>query len=122
MDECEDLADMGDVLFKGIRVDKDVVKINNTEKVKVFTQTVVGVSLYRCRSVGETEGGNQIFEVTVMHSKCCVLFIAECDAQLIKGIAQIQLRLVFRVWIRSMSSEINGKGQRVLTVMVLDLR
>jgi len=40
------LADVGDVFFKGVGVDQDVIKVNNAEKIKIIAETIVGIGLW----------------------------------------------------------------------------
>jgi len=77
---------MGDMLFEGVGVDEDVVKVNNAEKVEIIVEAIVSISLHRGRGIGKAERHDKILEVSITGSKCCFPFIAEGDMELIESI------------------------------------
>lgn len=55
----EDHPDMLDVLFQGVRVDEDVVKIYKCPTAYHVPQHIVDELLGGCRSIAQTEGHHQ---------------------------------------------------------------
>jgi len=87
MEACEDLADVGDVFFEDVGVNQDVIKVNDAEEIKIIAETIVGIGLHGCGSVGKTKWHDKVLEVTIVGSKCCFSLIAEGDSKLIESIS-----------------------------------
>ena len=81
------MANIEDVFFKGVKVNEDVIKLNNVETVEILTKTIIGINLHRCRDTGKTKGYNKILNVAITRLKCCFPFIAEGNAELINSIS-----------------------------------
>ena len=43
---CEDLAYMENMLFEGIGINQDVIKVNDTKEVKVIAKAIVGIGCH----------------------------------------------------------------------------
>ena len=89
----EALKNLSDMLYmffeSAVGVNKDIIQIGDTEVVEEFAEGVVDVRLEDCWSVAETEGHNQIFEVTIPGTKGCFLFIAFSNTHSMKGVTNI---------------------------------
>jgi hypothetical protein len=64
------------MILESIREYEDVIKVHDAEDIEEFTETIISVSLERCRSVGETERHNEVFEVTIASTKGGFVFIS----------------------------------------------
>jgi hypothetical protein len=48
----KDLFDMRNMLFEGVGIDEDIIKVNDAEDIEEIAKTIVGVGLERRRGVG----------------------------------------------------------------------
>ena len=85
------------MLLESFREDEDIIKVDHAKEVEEFAETIVGVSLKRGRGVGETEGHNEVFEVTITSTEGSLVFISFRYSQLIVRVCHIQARKVFRI-------------------------
>jgi len=85
------------MFLEGVREDEDVIKINNAEDIEEVTETIVGISLERCGSIGETERHDEIFEVTVAGTESGFVLITFCNPELIVCICHIETGEVFGI-------------------------
>ena len=85
---------MGNMFFESIRVDQNVIEVDDAENIKEFMKSIVGICLHRRRSICETKGHDEIFEVSISGSECGFPFITESNSQLIEGIAEIELGVI----------------------------
>ena len=95
---CQYMMDVSNIFFKSIQVDQTVLEVDNAENIKKFMKAIGSICLHRCRSIHETEGHDEIFEVVIQCSECGFPFIAESDLQVIEGIAEIELGVVLHIF------------------------
>src|SRR5277367_5733849 len=88
----QNLFDMSHMFLESIRENEDVIQVDDAEDIEEITEAVVSISLKGCGSVGETEGHDEIFEVTITSTEGGLVFIAVCDAELVVCIGYIQAR------------------------------
>jgi len=91
------LANMGNVFFKSIQVDQNVIEVDDAENIKECVKAIVSVCLHRRRCIRETKGHDEIFEVSIFRSEYGFPFIAESNSPLIEGIAEIELGVVLHI-------------------------
>jgi len=85
------------MFLEGVREDEDVIKINNAEDIEEVMETIVGISLERCGSIGETERHDEIFEVTIAGTEGGFVLITFRDSQLIVRICHVQACEIFGI-------------------------
>ena len=62
------------------RIDDDVIQIDNNVDIQALRQDTIDVGLEGCRSIGEAEGQDLIFEMTVPGPECSLPLVALLDA------------------------------------------
>ena len=97
MDACKYLADVSNIFFKGIEVDQNVIGVDDVENIEEFIKAIVYIYLHWCRSIYETEGHDEIFEILISDSKCGFPFIAKSNSHLMVGIVEIKLGVVLHI-------------------------
>ena len=85
------------MFIEGVREDEDVVKINNAEDIEEVMETIIGISLERCGSIGETERHDEIFEVTIADTEGGFVLITFCNPELVVCICYIEAGEVFGI-------------------------
>ncbi len=72
-----------------IRIDKNVIDVNNYPTVQHVPEDIVDEGLEYRRTVGKAEGHNRIFIVPSAGGKSCFPFITLPDADEIIGVAEV---------------------------------
>ena len=80
---------MSGVFRAGVGVDEDVVEVDDAEDVEVLAEGVVHEVLEGCRSVGEAEGHDGVFEVAVAASEGGLPFVSRGDPNEVVRAAEI---------------------------------
>jgi len=88
----QNLFDMSHMFLESIRENEDVIQVDDAEDIEEITEAVVSISLKGCGSVGETEGHDEIFEVTITSTEGGLVFIAVCNPELVICVGHIQAR------------------------------
>ena len=87
---------MPGVFFRVFGVDKDVVKIDDTELVQVVIEDLVDVGLERGRGVGQSERKDTVFKVPVPGLEGRLPFVAFLNAYQVLRRADVQLGVHLR--------------------------
>ena len=89
--ELQDSAYIGGVSFFVLRVDQDVIQINDYDRVQTLAQDVVEERLKRGRRVTETEGHNQELEMAITRPKRRFPFVSFGNSDEVVRTLQVQL-------------------------------
>ena len=60
-------------------------------------EAIVGIGLERGRSVGETEGHNEVLKVSVAGTKRRLVFITRRNSELIVGVGKVETGIVLGI-------------------------
>lgn len=85
----EDLSDLLHMLLHGIRVDQDIIYLDNNKSVKHVFEYIVNECLKDGRTVDKPEWHNEIFIVTGGCGECSLPFVPLLDANEIVGAAEV---------------------------------
>ena len=85
----EDFSDMLPVLGGIIRIDEDVIKVDDNRNVNHVGKDVVHKMLESSWSVGETERHNQPFKRPITSLECSLPFVSVSNADKIIGMPKV---------------------------------
>ena len=77
------------MLFEGIRVDENVVKVSDGEFVKIFANDIIDVGLEGAGGVAKTQRHDEIFEMAVAGSEGGFVFISQRNSEAVEGFTDI---------------------------------
>ena len=116
MKACKDFLHIRLVVFRVLRVDKDVVKVRETDDIQEVSKGIVDVPLEGCRSIRESKGEDDVLKMTVAGSEGRLPFMPGLNPNEVIGLPDVK----FTEDLRSLQSieqfADKRKGYRFLTV------
>lgn len=75
----QNFLNIDDILFKYVRINKDIVEIHKAENIQKLKETIIYVYLKGCRGMGKAEGHDQIFKMSIAGLESGFPFIAKSN-------------------------------------------
>ena len=89
----EYLLDMFDMLFWVLRVDEDVIEVDNHEHVKEVREDIIHEVLESSRCICEPKGHHTPFKGSVSGAECGLLFITLSDTDQVICVLEVEFRV-----------------------------
>ena len=110
-ESSEDFAHMGLVLFRVVRINENVIKVNGDINVEKVAKNVIHKSLKGSGSISKSERHNKPFKGPVTGTERSLPFIAFSDMDKTISVPEVKCRV--NMGLASSSKEIGNKRKRI---------